>query len=228
MNNKPKKILIIIAHSDDETIGMGGTIKRHATAGDEINVVSMTNGVASREHSNQIDAIKRQKSARQASKLLGFSWLKQFDFPDNQLDSLPLIKIVKTIESVKDIFQPELVYTHCGADLNIDHQIVLQAVLTAFRPRYKEQCTEIRLFEVPSATDYGHENVTGKFSPNLFIDISKFNNDKISALNSYKQEMLEYPNSRSIEGIMNLAKVRGSQVGLKSAEAFQIIRKIET
>ena len=66
--------------------------------------------------------------------ILGFDWIKQFDFPDNQLDSVPLLEIIKAIESVKAHLKPELVYTHTGADLNIDHKIVLHATLTAFRP----------------------------------------------------------------------------------------------
>lgn len=227
MKNKKKKILIIVAHSDDETIGMGGTIKRHAIAGDEINVISMTNGVGSRDNTDQTSVLSREKSANEASKILGFNWVKRFDFPDNQLDNVSLLEIIKAIESIKLFIKPELIYTHTGADLNIDHKIVLNAVLTAFRPLNEESCKEIRTFEVPSATDYGHDTLAGKFAPNLFVDIKKFEKDKLSALQAYSQEMKPYPNSRSIKSIINLARMRGNRVGLDIAEAFQIIRKIE-
>ena len=221
-----KRVLIIVAHSDDETIGMAGTIRKHVLEGNTVNVVSMTNGVGSRSNANQ-SILSRKKSANEASKILGFDWIKQFDYPDNQLDSVPLLEIIKAIESVKANFKPELVYTHTGADLNIDHKIVLQATLTAFRPLNDESCKEIRTFEVPSATDYGHDTLTRKFVPNLFIDIHKFEKDKISALQAYSQEMKQYPNSRSVESIINLARTRGNRVGLDLAEAFQIVRKIE-
>ena len=224
---KSKRVLIIVAHSDDETIGMAGTIRKHVLEGNTVNVVSMTDGVGSRDKANQKSIFSRKESANEASKILGFDWIKQYDFPDNQLDSVPLLKIIKAIESVKADFKPELVYTHSAADLNIDHKIVLQATLTAFRPLNDESCKEIRTFEVPSATDYGHDTLTRKFAPNLFIDIQKFEKDKISALQAYSQEMKQYPNSRSVESIMNLAKTRGNGVGLDLAEAFQIIRKIE-
>lgn len=222
-----KRVLIIVAHSDDETIGMAGTIRKHVLSGHIVNVISMTNGVGSRDKINKNNIFKRKKSANEASKILGFNWIKQFDFPDNQLDSIPLLEIIKVIESVKANFRPELIYTHSGVDLNIDHKIVLQATLTAFRPLSEESCKEIRTFEVPSATDYGHEALTGKFTPNLFVDIKEFEKDKVSALNAYSQEMSQNPNSRSIEGIINLARARGNQVGLHLAEAFEIIRKIE-
>ena len=52
-------------------------------------------------------------------------------FPDNAMDSLRLLEIVKAIEGVISRTQPEVVYTHNRSDLNIDHDIVARAVLTA-------------------------------------------------------------------------------------------------
>jgi len=153
-------------------------------------------------------------------------WAESYRFSDNAMDSYPLLDIVKSIEKAKNEYQPSLVYTHSGADLNVDHRVVANAVLTAFRPQPNEKCKEIRLFEVASATDYGNEALTGTFSPNLFIDISEMWEAKAAALNAYESEMRSYPHSRSIEGIRNLAKLRGNQVGLDMAEAFQVIRKL--
>ena len=142
------------------------------------------------------------------------------------LDNEPLLEIIKSIEKSKNIIQPNLVYSHSGGDLNIDHRILANAVLTAFRPEPNQSCKEIRLFEISSATDFGNEDITGKFIPNLFIDISSTWDDKEKALLAYKDELKVFPHSRSLEGIKNLAKLRGNQVGLKMAEAFQVIRKI--
>ena len=143
------------------------------------------------------------------------------------MDSLPLLDIVQEIEKIKIKIKVDIVYSHSPSDLNIDHRILSNSVLTAFRPQPDENCKEIRLFEVPSSTDYGNEYITGKFIPNLFIDISNAWEAKISALKAYNQELRKYPHSRSIEAIKNLAHIRGNQVGIHMAEAFQIIRKIE-
>ncbi len=221
------KVLIIVAHSDDETIGMGGTIKKHINDGDNVFVIAMTNGISARESYTKRDILKRTESSNLASKILGFDWLERFDFKDNMLDSEPLLEIIKSIEKYKKIIQPNLVYSHCGGDLNIDHRIITNAVLTAFRPEPNVSCSEIRLFEIASATDFGNEFVTGKFSPNLFIEISDNWKYKEQALLAYKQELRDFPHTRSLEGIKNLAKLRGNQVGLNMAEAFQIIRKIQ-
>ena len=221
-----KKILVIVAHCDDETIGLGGTIKRHYNQGDKIFAVSMTDGVSSRSNSTIKDVKKRKNNSILASKCLGFVWKKQFSFKDNSMDQYPLIKIIKSIEKIKKSLMPDIVYTHSGSDLNIDHRIVFNAVLTAFRPQPEETCSELRVFEIPSSTDYSHRSINGLFNPNLFIDISSTWNDKEKALNKYGLEIKNEPHSRSIQGIKNLANLRGNQVGLKFAESFEIIRKI--
>ena len=222
-----KTVLVVVAHSDDETLGMGGAIRRHVIQGDDVLVVSMTDGVSSREKSASEALISRHKSALLASDVLGFKWEECFQFPDNAMDSCPLLEIVKSVEKTKLRVCPDIVYTHSVADLNVDHKVVANAVLTAFRPHHNEKCGEIRLFEIPSATDFGHKNLTGAFEPNLFVEISDEWATKEAALNAYKAEMRNYPNSRSVKGVKNLAKLRGNQVGLFMAEAFQVIRKIE-
>ena len=221
-----ERILVIVAHSDDETIGMGGTIRRHVLDGDLVQVVSMTDGVGSRNSADEDDVRNRKSSAIEASKILGFHWIREYSFSDNSMDKYSLLEVVKCIEAVKGEVEPTIVYTHSGADLNVDHRVVANAVLTAFRPQTGEACNEIRAFEVASATDYGHESTTGSFSPNLFFDIKDTWSCKEQALGAYCEEMRAYPNSRSLRGLKNLARLRGNRVGLEMAEAFQILRKI--
>jgi len=221
-----QKILIAVAHSDDETISMAGTIRKHIVNGDTVQVVSMTNGVGARDDSNEKMASERMAAAAKASEILGFKWEKCFDFNDNALDSYPLLEIVKALEAIKNTYNPSLVYTHSGSDLNIDHRVVTNAVLTAFRPQPQESCKEIRLFEVPSATDFGHRSVTGAFIPNLYVNITDYWETKLRALGAYSAELRKYPHSRSIKGIENLARLRGSQVGFELAESFEVIRRI--
>ncbi len=221
-------VLIVVAHPDDETIGMGGSIKKHIFKGDEVYAISMTDGVGSRDLSSSKEVKSRIESAKLASSLLGFKWEKSYDFADNKLDSYPLLEVVKCVEEAKSKYDPTIVYTHSNADLNIDHRVIANAVLTAFRPQPNENCREIRLFEVPSATDYGNNIVTGFFKPNLFISLEKKHWEaKLSALKAYKNEIKEYPHSRSLESIQNLAKLRGNQIGVNMAESFQIVRKID-
>jgi LmbE family N-acetylglucosaminyl deacetylase len=163
-----RNILVIVAHTDDEAIGLGGTIARHVEQGDRVFGLSMTNGLGSRDITDQKKLNERANAASRASKKIGLQWLDACSFPDNAMDTVPLLSVIKEIEKAKQIVKPTLIYTHSPADLNIDHRIVSQATITAFRPQPDEDCLEIRLFEVASATDYGHRSVTDIFSPNLW------------------------------------------------------------
>ena len=139
-----KKVLVCVAHRDDETIGCGATIYNHYLKGDNVYCLSMTDGVSARSNIKKInekDIKLRVKNSIQASKILKFKWISHDEiFEDNQLDKSPLIKIIQLIERAKLKVQPDIVYTHSNIDLNIDHQIVNKATLTAFRPMKKEKC----------------------------------------------------------------------------------------
>lgn len=225
--NKSKVVLVVVAHTDDETLGCGGTIARHVRNGDKVYGVSMTDGVGARETEDSEEIKKRTQASINASKILGLEWLEGGTFPDNAMDTAGLLNVAKLIDRAKKLTKPTIVYTHSSADLNIDHRIVSQATLAAFRPHPSEVWEEIRTFEVASATDYGHKSITKEFTPNLYVDISETWQTKLAALKEYRMEMRQPPHTRSFEGLENLARYRGNQVGLPYAEAFEIIRKIE-
>ncbi len=224
--NTSKKVLIVAAHSDDEVLGCGGTIAKHTEYGDKVYVVFMTNGVGSRSSVSRKDIDKRYQAAKKASKILGVSSTKFFDFPDNKMDTVPLLDIVQSIETVVDEFRPEIIYTHHIGDLNIDHQITHNAVITACRPQPEFCVKKIFTFEVPSSTEWQTPGCNS-FTPNLFVNIDEQIKLKELALSAYSDEMRPVPHTRSIENILRIDACRGSSVGLRYAEAFMIIREIE-
>lgn len=221
-----KRVLVVVAHSDDESFGCGGFIKK-LSLNNNIKAISFTNGVSSRSNQKIREIKEREKSSIDASKILGFNWMEQYNFDDNRLDKVSLLEIIKLIEKNKKKFKPHIVLTHNFSDLNIDHRKIAEATLTAFRPEPKEKLEQFLTFEVPSATDYRVLRNKKNFIPNYFVNIEKFIKIKIKAIKCYKKEIKPYPHSRSINGVINLSKIRGNQSGLKYAEAFEIIRKIE-
>ena len=227
MSKNKKRVLIIVAHTDDETFGCGGLIKKLSLNKNKISAISFTNGVGSRLKSNKEEILKRKKSSLKAANILGFKWLAQYDFPDNQLDKVGLLEIIKKIEKHKKEIQPHIVLTHNFSDLNIDHRKIAEATLTAFRPEPKEILEKLITFEIPSATDFRKLRNKKNFLPNYFVNIEKYIKFKLKALKCYKKELKPYPHSRSIVGVKNLNKIRGHQSGMEYAEAFEIIRKIE-
>ena len=221
-----KNILVIAAHPDDEVLGCGGTIARYTHKGCNVYVIFMTDGVSSRkESSNHNDIKDREESTIIASQILGFKLVEVFGFPDNGMDKIPLLDIVKKLENVINEIKPTVVYTHHWGDLNIDHRITCEAVLTACRPYPGQIVKEIYGFEISSSTEWSSPSVENSFIPNNFVDISKTLNLKIKALRAYIQEMRNFPHSRSLEAISSLVKFRGATIGVNAAECFTVIRQ---
>jgi LmbE family N-acetylglucosaminyl deacetylase len=217
-----KIILVVASHSDDEALGCGGTIARHVKSGDKVHLIFMTNGVGSRNV--KIEEVDRRKSAAQKSAdILEASSIQQFDFPDNKMDTIALLDVVKAIEEVIDKLQPEIIYTHHIGDLNIDHQITHKALITACRPQSGFCVKEIYTFEIPSSTEWNTPGVE-PFSPNVYIDITDYIDIKKQALEVYSKEMRQPPHSRSIDNTIRLNALRGNSVGVDYAEAFMLIR----
>jgi LmbE family N-acetylglucosaminyl deacetylase len=219
-----KTILVVAAHPDDEVLGCGGTIARHTAYGDKVHVIFMTNGVSSRNVSNK-EIKDRQIAAQNAADILGILSIEYFEFPDNKMDSIPLLDIVQSIEDVIKKLQPEIIYTHHIGDLNIDHQITHKAVITACRPTPETVTQEIYTFEVMSSTDWSPSAID-LFHPNYYIEIGNYENVKLAALNAYNVELRKTPHSRSLNHIKALAVYRGNSIGVGVAEAFMVVRKL--
>lgn len=219
-----KIVLVVAAHTDDEAIGCAGTIARHIAEGDQVHLLFMTDGVGSRDLQSN-EALARLNAAHQAAKILGVSSFSNLRFPDNRMDSVSLLDIVKQIETQITEIQPEVIYTHHLGDLNIDHQVTHQAVVTACRPQPGFCVKEIYAFEVLSSTEWQTPGFF-PFIPNFFVDITDFIATKVKTLEAYSVEMRETPHSRSMQHIEVLAKHRGHSIGVHAAEAFMLIRSI--
>jgi len=219
-----KKILIIAAHPDDEILGAGGAILKHIKRRDNVSFLILGDGETSRDKGADIE--KRRRQAERLAAVLGVKNLFIDILPDNKFDSLPLLEIVKKIERVINDVRPQVVYTHCPTDLNIDHRITFEAVLAACRPKPGFCVRKILAFEVLSSTEWQIKDAAHSFCPTEYIDISDVIEIKLNILQIYKDELLPYPNSRSLEGVRILAQYRGMEVGYKYAEAFQLIRNL--
>jgi LmbE family N-acetylglucosaminyl deacetylase len=164
-----------------------------------------------------------RNNAKAACKLLKVDNVEFYDFPDNEMDSIPLLKIIKIIEKEILKIKPERIYTNHFGDLNIDHRTVFNATLTACRP-LNYIVKELVSFEVLSSTEWNYPNT---FNPNYFVNIKSTLNRKIKAFQQYENEIQKFPHPRSPKNITNVSGRWGSVSGFQSAEAFEIIRKLE-
>ena len=220
-----KSILVVAAHPDDEALGCGGTIARHAISGSRVHVVFVADGVTSRLNVGGEELTRRQQATKQAHDILGICSTTFLGMPDNRLDSLSLLDIVQPLEAIVAQLMPEIVYTHHYGDLNVDHRVTHQAVMTACRPLPGSTVREILTFEVMSSTEWGSVGLA-PFLPNLFMDIGAQLEVKMRALEAYGLEMRASPHSRSLAHIQSLAQHHGNCLGVDAAEAFMVMRVI--
>lgn len=223
-------VLVVAAHPDDEVLGCGGTIAKYALEGRPVHVLLLADGESSRESSKDLgfgELIKaRNSSAEKAAELLGVSSLRICGFPDNRLDSVDILDLVKVIEqSIRDIL-PGTVFAHHYGDVNVDHRRVHEGVLAACRPQPGHCVKELFFFEIPSSTEWRTPNSATAFVPNYFVNIEKFIDSKKEALMAYATEMRGFPHPRSIKAVEALAQWRGATVGTLAAEAFMVGRII--
>ena len=228
-----KKILVVAAHPDDEVLGVGGTVMRHVAEGDTVHTMIMAEGLTSR--SEVRDTAKDAEglsalhaAAKRVADFMGVEKLTICDFPDNRMDGVELLDVVKRIEAEVDAFQPDIVYTHHAGDVNVDHQMTHDAVLTACRPLPGEPVREMYFFETLSSTEWQICTPDKVFLPNCYVDISDYIKKKIEVLHFYESEMRAYPHSRSYEAVNQLASLRGFTVGAMYAEAFEVGRIIKS
>lgn len=223
-------IAIIAAHPDDEVLGCGGTAIAHARRGDAVHILILAEGLTSRDERRDAQARAAElaawrDTARRAGALLGAQSVAFAGLPDNRMDGLELLDIVKRVEAFLAPLKPHRIYTHHGGDLNIDHRLTHQAVLTAARPQGPGS-PALLFFEVPSSTEWATPGTFAPFLPNWHQDISTALEAKLAALAVYADELRPWPHPRSIEAVRDLARVRGAQVGLPAAEAFVLGRMV--
>lgn len=221
---KNKKILVITAHPDDEVLGCGGTLLKHAKNNDKILLLFASDGESSRT-SDKKKIFYRKKQAIKVAKIINSQKPFFLNFPDNQLDKINILKIAKLFSKIVERFKPDIIYTHHYNDLNIDHRLTFEATMIACRPLSESSVAEIYCFEILSSTGWrGIGNLD--FKPNVYVDIKDYIKKKIDLMKIYEKEIRPSPHPRSIESITAKAISRGSEVSLSYAEAFELVRYI--
>lgn len=225
------RVLVVAAHPDDEVLGCGGTIARHADAGDQVHVLIVAEGATSRLQNRDRKRVSNELSglaqaAQTAGSILGAAGVELLDFPDNRLDSLDRLELIKTMEQHIGRHKPQVVYMHHAGDVNVDHRRLHEAVITACRPTPGQPVRRLLSFEVASSTEWQPPGSAPAFQPNWFVDISAHWGRKLKALEAYSNEMRAWPHARSIDALEHLARWRGAQVGVEAAEAFCLLRQL--
>jgi LmbE family N-acetylglucosaminyl deacetylase len=197
-------ILAVGAHPDDIELGCGGALCANRKVGNRIIAVFLTKGGKSgNEYS-------RMCESKDALKVLGVDEVYFGDFPDTAIPNS--FEAIEFLEGYEVKFKPDVIYTHSVNEIHQDHRTIGWLSYSAFR-------NSLRVLS------YESPRVTPSFQPTYFVDISNCINNKWEALKCHTSQQ----NKRYVtyESIINLASFRGNQVGVKAAEAFEVIKYVE-
>lgn len=219
------RVLVIAPHPDDEIIGVGGTIAKRVKAGDEVYVCVVTKA---QPPIFSIELVEQGRSeCRKADKLLGVKETTFLDFPAVMLETIPRYELNGKIAEVVQKINPDEVYIPHRGDMQIDHQMVVDAAMVAVRPRGNHYPKRVYAYETLSETGWNIPNTANEFIPTVYEDISSTLKAKMEAMNVFQSQLAIFPAARSIGAIESLAKYRGSTVSVAAAEAFCLIREVK-
>jgi LmbE family N-acetylglucosaminyl deacetylase len=223
-------VLCVIAHPDDEILGVGGTLRKLRDRGHNIYSCVLC-GPADARHARPSDDKLREVIAK-AEGIIGITDSIKYEFGNIRFNTVPHIEMVAAIEKAIVKFQPSWVFTHHPGDLNVDHRVCYEATMAATMLPQRlstdlppSMIERVFLFEILSSTDWAPSTMTA-FQPNSFFDIRDTFDAKLQALAAFEGAMKPFPHSRSLENVKHLAHLRGGQVGIELAEAFVLVRDL--
>lgn len=220
------KYLLVVAHPDDEVLGVGASMFRWSREGHQIDVAIMCTEAKARAFRPEDKELDEDLNA--SSDFLGIHRKFEATFPNIEMNTVPHLKLVQFIESAIRESEPDIIITHHPADTNNDHlqtSMACQEAVRLFqrRPEVK-RVRELWYMEVPSCTEWKINSAMVSFNPNCYVEVGKEGVDaKVKALSMYRGVMRPYPHPRSAEFIEGLAAYRGGQWGLMYAEAFEVV-----
>lgn len=224
-----KNVLVVAPHADDEILGCGGVIAKHLEAGDQVFIAIMTNAAVGAPELFDAEAIEIIRAeAKRSHALLDVTETAYFDFPAPQLEQYPQYKIASVLNQLIREKQIDTLFIPHKGDLHLDHGVIYNACLVAARPVPGQCVKHIYAYETLSETEWGHPTPEAVFIPRRFVVLSEQNFEKkLAAMECFQSQLKDFPNTRSLEAIRNLAALRGATVGAPFAEAFDIIRSID-
>ena len=223
-------ILAVVAHPDDEILGCGAALRKLADEGHTVYTCVLC-GDADARHARP-DLERLERVIADANKILKVTATKRCSFRNIQFNAVPHLEIVREIERAIAEFKPEWVFTHSPGDLNIDHRVCYEATMAAIRLPQRlsadlpvTMIRKVLLFEVLSSSDWASP-LDPPFVPNTWMDVGETLSYKLDALEAFEGALKPFPHSRSRENVVNLARLRGAQIGIETAEAFVTVRDL--
>lgn len=217
------RTLVVAPHPDDELLGVGGTLLRRKAEGAEVawllvTCISVESGWSAEQVKKRAEEIERVRD------FIGFDAFYPLDLPTTRLDTFPMGDLVGKMSQAFGAFEPNEVFLPHPLDIHTDHRATFIAGASCAKSFRCPSIRRVLAYETISETDFGVEPGL-HFRPNVFVDIARFQDRKLEALEIYASELGPFPFPRSREAVLALAASRGASSGFKAAEAFELLRE---
>jgi LmbE family N-acetylglucosaminyl deacetylase len=221
------RAVVVAPHADDDVLGCGGLMARLGRAGAQVHVAFMAvdgfhhyglpGGVSFEERVAEIAAVAAH---------LRFTW--EIFFPDRglieKLDTVPKRDLVDRFEKLFNERRPELLLLPSYVDYDQDHRQTFETAFAAARPI----APVFGKWLIPHVLAYEQTKLNFAWTdlprPQAFLDITDGIEAKLEANALYRSQLRPVPHVRSPEAIRALARIRGSEIGVEYAEAYQVFR----
>ncbi|MEA3429675.1 MAG: PIG-L deacetylase family protein [Nanoarchaeota archaeon] len=182
---KQSRVLVICAHSDDQAVGLGGTLAKYAKEGKEIIVVIFSNGASSHPHLKpEFIGEIREKESKSCNKVLKVKQTIFLNLIDTKYkEEVVKYKIEEKIKRIIMLHRPDKIFTHSLDDPHMDHREVYDVVKKVFDDlRYTG---ELYTFNV-----WNLWNIRKTYKPKLYVDISSTFKTKLHAIRCFPSQKL--------------------------------------
>jgi LmbE family N-acetylglucosaminyl deacetylase len=216
------KALIVAVHPDDETFGCGGTLLKHKENGDEIHWLICTSIDENHSYYEQ-----REKEIAQVSSMYNFNSVHNLRLKSTQVDEYSMSDLISKISKVINSVQPNIVYLPFKGDVHSDHRMIFEASYSCTKVFRYPFIKSIYMIETLSETEFAPSTKEDCFIPNVFVDISKYLEEKVEIIEVFESEISDHPFPRSERNLRALATLRGATSGCEYAESFVLLKQIK-
>ncbi len=214
--------LVIAPHPDDEILGVGGTIAKHAAAGDAVTVLTISGHMPPLYTDEQYRLTLAE--GKRAHAVVGVGRAIYLDIPATMVGAEPVHILNGRINDVVREIAPTIVLVPYP-DRHVDHRVVFESAMVATRPVGPGAAIRlVAAYETLSETHWNAPHIEPNFTPNWVCDITAHLDQKLAALRCYESQIPAFPHPRSVEAVMALATFRGTQAGFAHGEALHLVR----
>lgn len=220
-------ILVLCAHPDDETIGCGATLLKHAGRGDSLYWQILTKA---HEPAWSVATIRaKEQEVERVASGYGMRDVIWSGFPSTRMDSVALSDVIDAVRTTVERVRPEIVYVVHQGDIHTDHAVVFRAAMVVLKPFHTARLGVRRVlsFECLSSTDAAPPGLMSAFVPNVYHDVTPYLERKLELMAVYQSEAQPDPMPRGPGALRALARYRGATIGVEYAEAFALLREVD-